>query len=160
MYRLIVRLLPETRCFAFKVGLLRWCGAIVGDGVRVCSSAIIVGNSKLVIGDDVWIGAGAFLSATGSATVEIGSHVDIAPRVMILTGSHEIDPQGAHIAGRGTSASVRVGSGSWLGAACVVLPGVELPEKTLVAAGSVVTRSITGANQLVAGSPAVVKKEY
>lgn len=160
MYRMVVRLLPETRCFGFKVALLRWCGAYVGRDVRICSSATIIGNSKLVVGDDVWIGAGVFISATGGATIEIGNHVDIAPRVMILTGSHEIDPHGTHIAGRGTSASVRIGSGCWLGASCIILPGVELPEKNLVAVGSVVTHSILGTNRLVAGLPAVVKKEY
>lgn len=160
VYRLVSAILPETRCFGLKVALLRWCGACVGRNVRICSSATIIGNSKLVVGDDVWIGTGVFMSAVSGATIEIGSHVDIAPRVMILTGSHEIDPHGTHIAGRGTSASVRIGSGCWLGANAMILPGVELPEKTLVAAGSVVAHSIQGTNRLVAGSPAVVKKEY
>lgn len=90
----------------------------------------------------------------------IGSRIDIAPGVTILTGSHEIDPKGEHIAGKGTTASVAIGSGSWLGARSVILSGVTLPEKTLVAAGAVVTKSIEEAECLLAGVPAAVKKRY
>ena len=137
--------------------LLRWSGAEVGKNVRINSSAVFSGNGELSIGEDVWIGAGSVIMPVAPARVAIGSHVDIGPGVMILTGSHEIDPDGLHIGGRGTAKSVTVGDGCWLGARVTILPGATLAEKTLVAAGAVVTKSVDEPCSLVAGVPAVVK---
>jgi len=52
---------------------------------------------------------------------------------------------------------VSVGNGCWLCAASVILPGVSLADRTLVAAGAVVTRSMPTPNRLVAGIPAQEK---
>ncbi len=158
VFHRLARCLPETRCFTLKVALLRWCGAQIGRDVRINSSAVFTGTGRLVIGDDVWIGPGCFVSPVGDAEICIGSHVDLAPQVMILTGSHRIEPEGDHIGGAGTIASVTIGDGCWLGARITVLPGVSLAEKTVVAAGAVVTASVTEAKTLVAGVPARRKK--
>lgn len=160
IYGLITKLLPETRFFAMKARLLVWCGAKVGKNVRICSSATIRGNGQLEIGDDVWVGAETYISPVGDAIIKIGSCCDIAPRVMILTGSHKIDPKGKHIGGGGLQQSTLIGDGCWLCAASVILPGVSLANKTLVAAGSVVTQSVAQEGCLVAGVPAQVKKRY
>lgn len=158
LYRLLVHNLPETRCFGLKVFLLRWTGAVIGNNVRINSSAVFLGNGKLTIGDDVWIGAGDFIGPVAPAEIKIGSHCDLGPQVMLITGSHEIDPVGEHIGGRGRSDSVFIGDGCWLGARATILPGVELTKKTLVAAGAVVTKSVSEAQSLVAGIPAEKKK--
>lgn len=158
VYRRLTGWLPESRGFRFKRALLRWAGAKVGDNVRIYSSVTILGTGTLEIGDDVHIGSGVFISAVAPAKVAIGSHVDIGPGAMILTGSHKVDFEGEHVAGEGTTASVEIGDGCWLGARSVILPGVKLPLKTLVAAGAVVTKSIDGEKHLIAGVPAVIKK--
>ena len=158
IYSLIVHLLPETRCFGLKAFLLRRCGARIGRNVRINSSVRILGTGRLEIGDDVWLGAGVFLSPVGDAAITIGSHCDFGPQVMVLTGSHEIDPGGEHIGGRGTAQSVTIGAGSWLGARSTILPGVSLAEKTVVAAGAVVCKDVRIPRSLVAGVPAVLKK--
>lgn len=158
LYRLMTFWLPETRCFRLKSALLKWCGARIGRNVHVVSSAIISGDGMLIVGDDVWIGAGTRISPTGIATIEIGSNVDIGPEVMIMTGTHEIDVRGSHVAGRGRAGSVSIGDGCWIGARSSVLPGVVLAEKTVVAAGAVVIKTVSQPFQLVAGVPAVAKK--
>lgn len=160
LYLQIVRWLPETRFFGLKVKLLRWCGATIGENVRINSSAQFSGNGKLEIGDDVWVGSGCLISPVGNATIRLGSHIDIAPRVTILTGSHKIEPEGDHIGGEGYSASVVVGDGCWLGARSMLLPGVTLQQKTIVAAGAVVTKPVDEGMVLVAGVPAKVMKQY
>ena len=139
--------------------LLRWAGAQIGKNVRINSSAVFEGNGELVIGDDVWIGARDVICPTAPARIVIGNHVDLGPEVMMLTGSHEIDLDGEHIGGKGKSAPVAIGNGCWLGARAMILPGVTLAEKTLVAAGAVVTKSADVPCSLVAGVPAVVKKK-
>lgn len=160
IYNIVRRALPETRCFGFKVAMLRWCGARVGNDVRVNSSAMISGNGELEIGNDVWIGAKDLLMSTAPALIKIGSQCDLGPQVSIITGTHEINTGEGHIAGKGKSVSVEINDGCWIGARSIILPGVVLPNRTLVAAGSVVVKSITESNALLAGCPAIVKKIY
>lgn len=160
IYKLLTALLPETRFFDLKAALLRWCGATVGENVRISSSAGFFGGGELVIGDDVWIGMEDVIHSVCGASIKIGNCCDVGPGVMILTGSHKIDIKGAHIAGEGTCADVEVDDGCWLGARSLLLPGVKLPRKTLVAAGAVVTGSFDKGCLLLAGVPAVVCKTY
>lgn len=168
IYKMLTWWLPESRCFGFKAALLRWAGAKIGKNVRIYSSATFVGTGSLTIGDDVHIGSGVFMSVVSPAGIEIGNCIDIGPRVILLTGSHKINlddapsnPLAGHIAGEGTADSIRVADGCWLGARSMLLPGVVLSKKTIVAAGSIVTTSPQCEEKcLLAGSPASVKKIY
>ena len=144
-------MLPDTRFFGLKRTLLRICGAKIEDGVRICSSATFIGTGDLFIGKDTWIGHQVFISSSSSVT--IGESVDIAPRVYIGTGTHEIDPNGKHVAGRGVNKDIAIGNGAWLCANSVILPGVSIGNKSIVAAGAVVNKSC-GHNELIAGVPA------
>lgn len=160
LYRLMTWWLPESRGFGYKNFLLRLSGARIGKNVRIYTSARIFGAGFLEIGDDVHIGPETMIYTSCDAKVVIGNCVDIASRVTILTGSHEVDPDGAHIAGKGTSKDVVIGDGCWIGANATVFGGVTFHEKTIVAAGSVV---LTGADRglcLLAGAPAEVRKTY
>ena len=159
-YFLAVHFLPETRFFGLKVRLLRWCGATIGKNVRIASSARFLGNGRLFIDDDVWIGSGCFISPINTAEIRIGEHVDIAPQVMLITGSHEIDAEGCHMAGKGYSKSIKIGDGCWLGARSIVLPGVSIAPKTILASGSIMTDSNDDEKCLWAGVPARKKKQY
>jgi len=138
--------------------LLRWAGAKLGKNVRINSSAVFSGTDGFVVGDDVWFGAGDVISPVAPASITIGSHVDFGPGGMIVTGSHEVDLEGVHIGGKGRRQFVVIGNGCWLGARALILPGVTLAEKTLVAAGAVVTKSVDVPCSLVAGVPAEIKK--
>lgn len=153
LYRIIVRFLPETRCFSVKASLLRWCGAVVGHNVRINSSAHIIGVGNLEIGDDVWIGNDVILMPDAPASLRIGNCVDIGPACYIGTGSHQIDVNGAHSAGRGKNADISIEDGVWIGARSVVLPDVVIGRKTVVGAGSVVTKSVEP-KVVVVGVPA------
>ncbi len=55
-------------------------------------------------------------------------------------------------------APVRIGRGSWIGARAMILPGVQIGSRVMVAAGSVVTRDVPD-DSLVAGNPARVLKK-
>ncbi len=160
IYIIICRLLPETRFFGLKVALLRWCGAKIGANVRISSSARFFGGGELEIGDDVWIGTDNVIHPVSRAKVKIGNCCDLGPGVMILTGSHEIDPEGEHIAGEGTHADVEIGDGCWLGARSLILPGVKLGKKTIVAAGTVMDRPALETRCMYAGVPGRMKKRY
>ena len=61
IFSLICKVLPPSRCLRLKASLLRWCGAKVGDNVEIMSSVKIIGDMELVIGDNVFIGAGCII---------------------------------------------------------------------------------------------------
>lgn len=143
--------LPETRFFALKCWLLKRAGVKIGKNVRICSSAKILGNGKLAVGDNTWIGHECLIIC--SSNIKIGSNVDIAPRVYIGTGTHIVDVNSKNVAGAGISKDVVVGDGCWIGVNSIILPGVSIEEKVIVAAGSVVTKDILTLN-LVGGVPA------
>lgn len=156
----IAGLIPESCWYALKNWILRWAGAKIGKNVRIYSSVRILGIGELEIGDDVHIGPEVMIYTNKGARVTIGSHVDIAPRVTILTGGHQIDPAGEHVAGKGTAKDIVIEDGCWIGACSTVLGGVTLRTKTVVAAGSVVTRSVEHGGCLITGMPAAYKKSY
>lgn len=144
-------IIPDTRGFGAKRFLLRLAGARIGKNVRICSSVRIVGNGILSIGDNTWVGHQSFISV--SETLTIGKDVNIAPRVYIGTGTHEIDCNGTSIAGKGVSLPVRIGDGAWLCANCCIIAGVSVGKKSIIAAGAVVIESVPD-GELWGGVPA------
>lgn len=153
---LLLPFLPETRCFALKRFLWRLTGAKVGKNVRISSSMKIVCNGQLEIGDNTWIGSDVLLAP--ASKIVIGSNCDIAPRVYIGNGSHEITPEMDRIAGIDIAKDVEIGDGCWIGANATILPGITIGKKCVVAAGSVVTHSFEEDCIMIAGVPAEKKK--
>ena len=85
--------------------------------------------------------------------LEISNNVTISKNVMLLLHDSSIDFPSKH---RFTDllGKIIIGEGSFLGANSIVLPGVEIASGTIVAAGSVVTKSIKKPNMIVGGNPA------
>jgi acetyltransferase-like isoleucine patch superfamily enzyme len=48
----------------------------------------------------------------------------------------------AGIAGKGVSKDIEIADGCWLGAGSIILPGVKVGYKSVIAAGAVVTKDI------------------
>ena len=51
-----------------------------------------------------------------------------------------------------------VGDHVWIGCKCVLLKGAEVPNNTVVAAGTLLTSSFTGEHQVIGGNPPTVLK--
>ena len=124
---------------------------------RICSSACFSGSGNTVIGDRTYIGSQVLLRASPGSRILIGDDCDIATRVCIWTGTHEIAKKGPRIAGPGISKDVVISNGCWLGAGVIVNAGVMIGGKSVVASGAVVIDSIPE-GVLAAGVPAKVKK--
>lgn len=149
--RCLVHHLPETRAFGLKRKLYRWGGVKIGNNVRICSSVKIIGAGQLEIGDNTWIGPETLISA--SSTVKIGANCDIAPRVFIGDGTHKLTPERNRVADVEICLPINIGDGTWIGAHATIVAGVTLGQKTVVAAGAVVTKSFEGMN-IIGGVPA------
>lgn len=107
------------------------------------------GGANLHLGNNVYANMG--LTLVDDADIFIEDDVMIGPNVTICTAAHPISPR-LRAKGLQYNKPVRVRSGAWLGAGCVVLPGVTVGEGSVVGAGSVVTRDVP-AGVVAAGNP-------
>lgn len=82
----------------------------------------------------------------GCSKISIGERVVLRPSTMLFA-----DP-------RENGAEIIVKKGCWIGANAILLPGVTVGENTVVAAGSVVTKSLPP-KVVAAGVPAKIIKE-
>lgn len=89
------------------------------------------------------------------AEIHIGNNCLIGPDVGIYTAGHQLKPEGRTLDGFGQA--IMIGHDVWIGGHATILPGVTIGDGAVVAAGSVVTKDVP-ALTLVAGNPAVVKK--
>jgi acetyltransferase-like isoleucine patch superfamily enzyme len=112
------------------------------------------GLGALSVGDDCFIGDECLFDMADAITLE--GQVTLAERVLVLTHTnvgYRDHPLQAHFPAM--TAPVLLGSGSFVGAHALILPGVRVGERAFVAAGSVVTEDVPPAS-LVAGVPARV----
>lgn len=132
--------LPPTRMQALKRQIWRFAGVEVGKDVNIVSSMKIWTSGPVRIGARTFIGH-EVLIAGGDAPISIGEECDLAPRAMLLSGTHE---EGEHTraAGAGVSRPIIIGDGVWIGAGSIILAGTKIGHSTIVGAGSLVSRSL------------------
>lgn len=103
------------------------------------------------IGDDVSINRGVefYPGMAEHAVIRVGLRVRIAPNVRLHAAGHNPDhPQLAD-----SAADIVIGNDAWIGAAAVILPGVHIGPRAVVAAGAVVADNVL-ADAVVGGVPA------
>ncbi len=131
---------------------------------RISSSTVIMNKRNLQIGDNVWIWHYSIIDATNK--VQIGEGCQIGAWVGIFTHSSHIairlyggesyirTPQSER---KGyVNGEVSIGAYSFIGARAAVMPGVSIGKGCLIAAGTLVNKSVPDFS-IVAGSPGVVK---
>ncbi|MDR2090575.1 MAG: sugar O-acetyltransferase [Clostridiales bacterium] len=91
------------------------------------------------------------------ARVEIGDNCMLAPNVGIYTATHPIDPI-LRNGGREYAKPVKIGDNCWLGAGCIINPGVTIGNNVVIASGAVVTKSFPD-NVVIGGVPAKIIKK-
>ena len=125
-----------------------------GDDFKVWSGhrqTLISGWGPIRIGDRVFVNSGTVVIAVEGIT--IGDDVALASEVVLIdSDSHGVEGRPHR------QAPIVIGDGCWLGTRAMVLPGVTLGKRVLVAAGAVVTRDVPD-DCLVAGNPARVVRE-
>ena len=110
----------------------------------------------LIIGDYRRVRLGNTI--IGPAT--IGHHVNLAQNVTVTGLNHNYQDADKRIDEQGVSTRpVTIEDDVWIGANAVILPGVTLGKHSVVAAGSVVSRSVPPYS-VCAGSPAKVIKQF
>jgi serine acetyltransferase len=109
-------------------------------------------NPVVSIGDRCVIGRGSHI--VGHWSIELGDDIQTGPYVYITDQNHGYEDPDVPVGVQPTTErAVRIGSGSWLGANVVVLPGADLGRNCVVAAGAVVGGTFPD-HSVVAGVPA------
>jgi serine acetyltransferase len=137
-------------------------GTMVGPYASVTAGMapgqVMATDPVVTIGDRCVIGRGSHI--IGHWSIEIGDDIQTGPYVYITDQNHSYqDPDQPVGRQWPVEASVRIGSGSWLGANVVVLPGTDIGEHVIVAAGAVV-RGVIPDRCVVAGVPARVVRRW
>lgn len=92
--------------------------------------------------------------------ITLGNHVGIAQNCFLSGENHRFDDMKKSFMEQGYSIKpIIIQDYVWIGANCTILPGVEIGERCVVGAGSVVTKNIP-AYSLVVGNPARIVKKY
>ena len=110
-------------------------------------------SSKLSIGNNSGVG----INANIQGDITIGDNVMMGPEVAIYTVNHcteRIDIP-MNVQGITPEKPVVIGNDVWIGTRVIILGGVKVGTGSIIAAGSVVTKSIP-AYTIVAGVPAKV----
>lgn len=119
----------------------------IGEKTAVHMGCFFSGN-HIRIGNNTVIARDCYFDGR-AGLIDIKDNVSIAPEAYILTMSHEVNSPTFDTVVK----SVTLEDYVWVGARVMILPGVHAGEGCVLAAASVVTRSVAPYT-VVAGSPA------
>lgn len=137
-----------------STGEVKW-----GRNVYVGRNASVGSISNLTFGDDIYVGKNVTIEVDGS----IGRGSLIANNVGVIgRRDHDSSDPNKLIFHSATvrenpelSLPVHVGCGVWIGFGAVVLSGVSIGDKSIIAAGAVITSDVPP-GAIMAGNPAKI----
>lgn len=109
------------------------------------------GGSEIRVGYDVFVNQNCTFYDLGG--LDIADGVMIGPNVSLITAGHSLEPSRRHTAT--IAKPMVIERNVWIAPGATIVGGVTVAENSVVAAGSVVTRSVPP-NALVGGNPARV----
>ena len=131
---------------SIKHFILKAFGAQIANGVVIKPRVNIHFPWKLKIEEYAWVGEECFI--LNFEPVHIGAHACVSQRTFLCGGNHDFRSPGFEY----RNAPITIGAGAWVGAQTFVGPGVEIGDNTVVAAGSIVTKSLPP-NKICLGNP-------
>lgn len=115
-------------------------------------------GSKIRIGNNSQIGINSIMDND----VIIGDDVTMGPDVIIYTSSHEDKELGIPINQQGEKPHrpVTIGNNVWIGARCIILPGVSIGDNAIIGANTVVTKDVPMNSVFCGSAGSVVKMRF
>jgi maltose O-acetyltransferase len=135
--------------------ILRELFGAVGDGLWIEPPFFCDYGGNITLGQRVYFNFNCVL--LDPAPVRIGDGVLFGPAVQLYTATHPLSAAERR-SGRELARPIEIGADVWIGGAAVVCPGVTIGPRSVIGAGSVVTRDIP-ADVLAAGNPCRVLRE-
>lgn len=123
---------------------------------RIHATASIRNAQNVYVGKNSHINHLCCIWAGEDSKIILGDNLLMGPGVAIFSGNHGIIRGQPMTFQERKEASIVIGDDVWLGAHSVITAGTHIANGVLVAAGAVVTRSITQEDVIVAGIPAKI----
>ncbi|OBU21177.1 sugar O-acetyltransferase [Photobacterium aquimaris] len=140
---------------AKRAELMQQLFAEVGEGCYIEPPLHANWGKHTHLGDNVY--ANFNLTLVDDTHIHIGNNVMIGPNVTIATAGHPIEPILREQITQ-FNIPVTIGNNVWIGAQCVILPGVSIGNNSVIGAGSIVTKDIPS-NVVAMGNPCRVSRE-
>ena len=112
-------------------------------------------GSNIIVGDKVFFNFNCVVLDV--CLVRIGSRTLFGPNVQIYTATHPIDHV-VRASGVEFAKPITIGEDVWVGGSAIINPGVTIGDRSIIGAGSVVTRDIP-ADVFAAGNPGRVIRQ-
>jgi len=157
-----IKYIPSLKCFYYSRGAQTPCKPwyffmqkILGFNKNaywpVHFTSKVSSSENIYAGIDSAPGYMAGCYIYGTAGIYVGNYTQIAPNVGIMSGNHSVYDTRKTI---DNDSPVVIGDYCWLGMNSMILPKVVLGDHTIVAAGSIVTKSFPQGYCVIAGVPA------
>lgn len=106
-------------------------------------------GTNIILGEKVFFNFNCVLLDV--AKIIVGSRTLFGPNVQIYTATHPVNYL-ERSSGLEFGKSIRIGEDVWIGGGAIICPGVKIGDRTIIGAGSVVTRDIPD-DVMAAGNP-------
>ncbi|MEW6983291.1 DapH/DapD/GlmU-related protein [Colwelliaceae bacterium 6471] len=143
-------------CRAIRESVTKHIFKNTGNSFNINKGAYFGTGINLSIGNNSSIGKDCQLAND----VTIGNDVMMAPEVAIFSVSHETGDTSIPMRLQGNKASnpVTIGNDVWIGQRAMIMPGVNIGNGVIIAAGAIVTKDVPDFS-VVGGNPAKVIKQ-
>lgn len=124
------------------------------SGIRIGSNTYIGSNTSLTSIKGIWIGSNVLISDFCVISDTDGHSTDFISRKLDVPNRWKGLKDWSCVA----SSEIKILDGAWIGAFSIILKGVTVGERSIIGAGSVVTRDVPD-NTIAAGNPAKVVRQ-
>lgn len=155
--RLLLRKLNDTHGDRFEQRdhIIRQLIPSAGAGPLIEPPFYCDYGTNIVLGDNVYFNFNCVVLDV--AAVHIGSRALFGPAVQIYAASHPLRAA-ERITGLELGKPVTIGDDVWIGGGSIICPGVRIGARSVIGAGSVVTKDIPE-DVLAAGNPCKILRE-
>lgn len=144
-------------CMGIRVICIKRLAAECGDNVAVFNNVTLKHIDRMHIGNNVSIHTQCYLDALGE--IYIGDNVSIAHSSSVVSFDHTYQDNNLPIKYNTVKkGKIVIEDDVWIGCGCRILQGVTIGQRCVVAAGSVVTKSVLP-HSLCGGVPAKIIKQ-
>lgn len=155
----IIRILGakiSIKNFKYKNKELTYIFKSKGHNVLIQDNCRIYNTESIKLGNNILIGQGALIEGIGG--LDIGDNVIFGPDVTIWTANHNYyNPNLLPYDEKVNNKPVSIGNNVWLGAKCIIIPGVSIGDGAIIGMGAVVNKDIPK-GAVVCGNPAQIVK--